>query len=1209
MWTINQTDFPLLLGGAGQPFTGFVDALIRAHGFVYGLREADIRTSLRTSIADGGVDTEVRSAMSADPTGFLLTPTCWQYKALAYASITDDHLRKEIQKPYAKQLIEKGYAYRLAICDDMPPQKQTAWEKLLTDQAQEINPQAPPVLVATASLLAAWANRYPSLIPAHFGCDAGPVLHFEAWSRNITKATPTFVPMAAWTGTQCRIENHMDLNKSVAGATLSVQGMAGVGKTRLVHEVVAKLQGSGHLVLYTNDGDDAKDVACALANDGKTRCILIADECTNEARVKIGTTLKGHTDRIRVVCIDNSGDRPLNGEEELNLKELSPSGVDQVLEQNFPLVPGDRRRAYAGLSGGYIRFAADLCEHDWEVDAQGHFGPAPATVQDYYRDRIPDEQKRAVEAMALVQKVGFGIGVSEELDELCKLTGQIRQQVLEAATFLKDAPGFVARTTRYLYITPEIIAGIAFANAHQRWIEADPDEFLGRIPPILLESFQARVARSASQEVRTRIGRFFQRSIASLRPIDLADEKVVGRLTKLVNTDPVAYFSQFGDLVRRASLKELKENVGQVRRTLVWTAQQFAGFPNFFTQSEEILRRLALAETEDGVGNNATGVWKELFRIQLSGSATPFPQRIDLLERLVFSPVSDESALALDALTESLTFTDMRMLGPSIVAGQLVPPNWHPNSFNEFQNCLDLILTLLDRVFASGSSEMLEKAWPTLGHHVASLLDRGMLPGLQEITQRRPIPPAYLPVFIESIELFLRTRDQIESVLLGVGAWLAAITPNDFHGRLKAIAGKNPWHPFREKDLAGVPSEIHALADQLNQDPAKLQGALPFLNSREAASASILGEALGLLDADAKHLDDILTAAMVSGSDAFACGYIDRLMKSYPAFAPRLNAWLDRLETEAPIVAYYLSLSATEFSHPLDRTLRLINAGKLPANSLRNFVARVRLDPDQLAVVLGLLLETSDVQCLHIAIDFVGYLVQTRQTFDPVVRAASWRVLEASASIEDRADYWWDQGVQALMREDPERACQVAIRALTGEDYHKRLHAWQILSMLAKSIPDLVISRIGQVLLDKENGWQLRVGARTGFLQSLPFESVKGWLLENGLEGARVIAHHLQPPSVDDTGTLRLHPLTEYVLTAWDDDEVVSRLFVASTHHLQMYGGDGGDVASTHRREAETARPFFSHPLAGIRLWAQHEVDFGEAQALRWTILNEEDDL
>jgi hypothetical protein len=1222
MWTVNQKDFLLLRDAGGQLFTAFVDALLRAHGFVYGVGEAEILTSLRTNIADGGVDTEIQRAMPGEPTGFLLEPTCWQYKAREYADITDAELLKEIKKRYARELLERGYAYRLAICDDMPAEKQTAWEQLLTDLARQINPQAPVARVATASQLASWANAYPALLPAHFRYDSGPVLYFEAWSRNITKVTPSFVRLEAWKGTASLVENHINLIQQVIRATLPLQGVAGVGKTRLVHEVIASLGCAQDLVLYTTDGDDAENVARSLANDPKTRCILIADECPVAARVNIGKMLKGHTDRVRVVCIDNSGERPVGGEEELRLKELAPDSVDQVLAKNFPHVPADRRRAYAELSGGYIRFAADMCEHHAEIETKGHLGPALATVEEYYLDRFPGEkERRAVEAIALVQKVGFGEGVSEELDALCGLTRQTPQQVLEIAAALKDAPGFVVRTSRYLYITPEIIARVAFAYAWRRWIEGDPDAFLRRIPPILLESFQARVARSAPPEVRARTGQFFWGSVTNLKPSDLADENSMDRLATLIDTDPDAYFPRLALLVREASPEELRESKGGLgrrgtRRTLVWTAEHLAAFPKYFLYSEEILRRLALAETEEQIGNNATGVWKELFRIQVSGAATPFPERIELLRHLIFSSSPDESALALEALEETLNFRGTRLVGPSVVAGQLVPPDWRPRTSKEFQDCLKLILSLYDRVFEEGTADMRQRAWPTFAKHIRPLLWHGTLPTLKAIVQRRSIPDAFLPDVLESLEEFLQYECRAESGQVAddpwcreVAEWVLALTPSDFIGRLKAVVGKAPWrHSIREQ-ISGIPSEIIPLAEELNRDPVKLEAVLPYLNSPDAASTGLLGEALARLDADGQYMDRILSTAVESGSNALARGYIGRLVATYPNSAERLSDWLDRLENQAPELAYFVSLTAPEFGSPLARTLRLIRDGKLPVQSLQNFIAGVLLDrmtSGDLSTVLDLLVQAGDARSLHIAVDFVGHSIQKDRKSDATEREAMWRVLEASASVEDRADYWWARALENFAPGTPERACSVAIVGLTGNDYEKRNAAWSILSSLAKMHPDLVMDGVGKILLDKERGWRLRTDARSGLFQALPLESVQRWLSVSGIEGARVIANHLQPPFLDDEGKPQVHPLTEYVLVNWGHDKEVFGRFVASTHHLQMYSGD---IAATHRKEADQARLFLSHSIPAVRKWAEHEVNIGEREAREWTTLIEEQDL
>jgi len=78
----------VLEGAGGEPFTALVDALLCAHGAVLGLVDADIDTTIRTTIPDGGVDTSIRLAIAGDTTGWLSTaPTAWQYKGTDYKNI------------------------------------------------------------------------------------------------------------------------------------------------------------------------------------------------------------------------------------------------------------------------------------------------------------------------------------------------------------------------------------------------------------------------------------------------------------------------------------------------------------------------------------------------------------------------------------------------------------------------------------------------------------------------------------------------------------------------------------------------------------------------------------------------------------------------------------------------------------------------------------------------------------------------------------------------------------------------------------------------------------------------------------------------------------------------------------------------------------------------------------------------------------------
>ena len=73
----------MLEGAGGEPFTTLVDALLRAHGAVRGLVDADIDTT----IPDGGRHID-QASYCGDSTGWLSTaPTAWQYKSTDYKNI------------------------------------------------------------------------------------------------------------------------------------------------------------------------------------------------------------------------------------------------------------------------------------------------------------------------------------------------------------------------------------------------------------------------------------------------------------------------------------------------------------------------------------------------------------------------------------------------------------------------------------------------------------------------------------------------------------------------------------------------------------------------------------------------------------------------------------------------------------------------------------------------------------------------------------------------------------------------------------------------------------------------------------------------------------------------------------------------------------------------------------------------------------------
>ena len=116
-------------------FVRLVNAFIHKHAGAQ-LPISAIHLTTNDQEADGGVDAAVDLAIPNDWSGYFDVPTCWQFKAQPKRNIKPSSgsggqasaLREEINKPHVRQLIKKGYGYRLCIADDMPNQTLVDWE-------------------------------------------------------------------------------------------------------------------------------------------------------------------------------------------------------------------------------------------------------------------------------------------------------------------------------------------------------------------------------------------------------------------------------------------------------------------------------------------------------------------------------------------------------------------------------------------------------------------------------------------------------------------------------------------------------------------------------------------------------------------------------------------------------------------------------------------------------------------------------------------------------------------------------------------------------------------------------------------------------------------------------------------------------------------------------------------------------------------------
>lgn len=1042
--------------------------------------------------------------------------------------------------------------------------------------------------------------------------------------------------MEQWEQTRQLLLDHTDLSKEAQDPVLRIQGEAGVGKTRFVYETLSEVPDLKGLLLYTLDEKNAVEFAAFLANRPELKAVIVVDDCSLRASDHLRLLLQGHSARLRVVVIDNSAPKSLSVAPELHLEQIPHETVVRILEHNFPAVAADRRQAYVQLSGGFVRLAADLCRHDAEIVQQGDVSRVIPNIRQYLRLRLDDDDDRkALQAISLLHAVGFREDVAGELQALCRWLSLDKDDVLVRVTRLKDAPGFVAAGGRYLYVTPKIIADVVFQDAWERWF-VDAQARLSDLPVILTESFQGRVAASGDGTARRAVAGFFCRWATALSIAELADYGNLDRLLALGETDPELYVRLISSKIQAGSLDELRaidaqHSAGQPgrwgrRRYLVRFLERVAAFPEYFGDAEAALFRLAIAESEPRIANNASGVWRQLFRFLLSGTAVPFSERLTLLKKRLQSSVPEERDLAVEALHAAFATVlggpATRSVGPAFLGGRMVPQDWQPHTYQEWHNYLDEVLDLLEEAAASHVTRLREEAERMMLAHARALLALKRLEPLQRVFGPGRVRPEVLPSLLEQIEQFLwydaagapGRPASSEEYIRKVREWETALSPTDFRGRLISVIGKTLWHRRLTGGDAEWRASVQEIARELLLKPELLGQEISWLCSDQAKSAGVLGLELGKLDENASQCEPVLLAAAASSNSALARGYVAGLLERHSQHLETVNRLLDQVQIQHARVAYEICVVGGRRTGAITRTLRLVDVGQLEPACLEIFGAGIDGEPltgDELSGILASFAAAAGAgneQAARYGVAFLGLLVGLPKSGaadafrSKEIRELAWRVLEAAARVTSIEPGRWSLALGFLAKDEPARAAKLASDAL-AVNLVLSSEAQKVLIDIGHANPQSVMEALGRVMLAPNSGVYLSVAVLRGLISGLPIEVVRQWLEATGVEGARRLARHLPVPELGPQGNPVVPELTEFVFTRFEDDDQTFRAFCAGAGSFREYVGE---MAPQKEAEASFAKQFLRHRLLRIRQWARAEIESAKQQADYWRQFDDE---
>ncbi len=109
-----------------------------------------------------------------------------------------------------------------------------------------------------------------------------------------------------------------------------------------------------------------------------------------------------------------------------------------------------------------------------------------------------------------------------------------------------------------------------------------------------------------------------------------------------------------------------------------------------------------------------------------------------------------------------------------------------------------------------------------------------------------------------------------------------------------------------------------------------------------------------------------------------------------------------------------------------------------------------------------------------------------------------WRILEVGQAGYESPG--WATVLEILGDADPDRVARVASEALTAEGYFDREIAERSLIDLGAKHPEVVMRRVGEVMLDRSRGMAFYFGRYPKLFEALPTHIIIDWLRQRVLK-------------------------------------------------------------------------------------------------------------
>ncbi len=778
---------------------------------------------LQITVADGGEDGRVEwtgGRLSTDyfPARF----TLFQSKAqnLNTSGIKAETWRKTKVKPPALsdallEVLARGGAYVVFCGRAFANKKRDSLVKAIANGIKEGGGDPSKALaleVYDANLIADWVNTHPPvalwLASLRLGRPVQGFQSHESWGRSPEIANvpwkasgaARFIPMdgavpatvrteppgTSWTYDQA--VGAIQAFLSNAGAIVRVTGPSGFGKTRFVYELLGRPgtvadQIDTASVIFadgTISGVDAVKLAMEMADTGFA-AILVIDECSDELHNKLAQMVQRAGSRLRLITIDiETRIVRATGTLSLRLERAADDHIKEIAKGVASSIGDAESRFIADLAEGFPRIAVLAAQHN--ADSRHTLESVEQILERViwgFRPKLSEAEK-ALEIASLFEWIKIQDDVDNQAACIATQLANMNSSAFVEHLLSFESRGIISRRGDFVQVGPVPLAARLGLKRLSVVTVDQLIQFFREAPEALKASLLKRMRWLDSSPVAAR---FVQHL---LQPTVLGNFMVLNTefgskcLDRLVQVNPDTVAAAIERVFGALTIDELKA-ARDGRRYLVWTLEKLVFRKETFNRAATLLRKLAVAENEEGIGNNATGQFKRLYQLQLSGTEAEPAARLLVVDDGLKSNNQREREVCLEALETMLdTGPFSRSSGAEHIgsAGRL--EDWRPKTYGEIWDFYRAAVTRLATI-ATSNDPLAQQARAALGQHIRGLLNSMPLEDVKTIISGIIAHTGFWPEAICGISewLYYDRKEAPADIALKIRSYFEELVPLD----------------------------------------------------------------------------------------------------------------------------------------------------------------------------------------------------------------------------------------------------------------------------------------------------------------------------------------------------------------------------------------------------------------------------------------------